>query len=223
MGELEIWPLPLVSHFPNASRVTLFDAWVVVTSYSSLLEKPPPCTLFYLADNCKHGPECRYAHDYILDAGHYEEMKNNAKKSPCPNANRSTYLWIFLKEKSQDSSSPDGICTWGEYCCYGHTCPSASKCIYLKLGMCRFVGGTPRSTLFQTTRTLTWCNEADMHKEIKNWIWFTSLHLGSLKLRDRDRSGRGDRLALTPGINRATVKSGMRWKWAEIEQLFTQY
>lgn len=94
-------------------------------------QKPPPCTLFYLADNCKHGPECRYAHDYILDAGHYEEMKNNAKKSPCPNANR------------------NGICTWGEYCCYGHTCPSASKCIYLKLGRCRFVG-------------------ADMHKEIKN-------------------------------------------------------
>lgn len=93
-------------------------------------QKPPPCTLFYLANNCKHGTKCIYAHDYILDADHYEEIKKNARKSPCPATNR------------------DEICTWGDNCCYGHTCPSGVKCAYLKLGKCRFVG-------------------ADMHREIK--------------------------------------------------------
>ncbi|KXN86378.1 hypothetical protein AN958_10240 [Leucoagaricus sp. SymC.cos] len=91
-------------------------------------QKPPPCTLFYLADNCKHGGDCRYAHDYILDASHYEEMRKNAKKSPCPATNR------------------DEICTWGDDCCYGHTCPSGSKCPYYKAGKCKFVGGTPLET-----------------------------------------------------------------------------
>ncbi|KAF9451614.1 hypothetical protein P691DRAFT_662752, partial [Macrolepiota fuliginosa MF-IS2] len=93
-------------------------------------EKPPPCTLFYLADNCKHGSDCRYAHNYILEAEHYDEMKLNARKSPCPAANKNE------------------ICTWGDSCCYGHTCPLVAKCHFLKMGKCKFVG-------------------ADMHKEPK--------------------------------------------------------
>jgi hypothetical protein len=51
------------------------------------IDKPPPCTLFYLS-SCKHGPDCKYAHDYILEAEHYEEMRLNAKKAPCPALNK---------------------------------------------------------------------------------------------------------------------------------------
>jgi hypothetical protein len=50
--------------------------------------KPPPCTLFYLA-NCKHGADCKYGHDYILEDEHYETIRENAKKAPCPAKNRS--------------------------------------------------------------------------------------------------------------------------------------
>lgn len=51
--------------------------------------KPPPCTLFYLAANgCKHGPDCRFGHDYILDDDDYEALRLNAKKVPCPAVNR---------------------------------------------------------------------------------------------------------------------------------------
>ncbi|KAF5388138.1 hypothetical protein D9615_000264 [Tricholomella constricta] len=49
--------------------------------------KPPPCTLFYLA-NCKHGADCKYGHDYILDAEHFTEIRSNAKKAPCPAINK---------------------------------------------------------------------------------------------------------------------------------------
>lgn len=51
------------------------------------VEKPPPCTLFYLA-SCKHGTDCKYAHDYILEAEHYKEIRTNAKKAPCPFINK---------------------------------------------------------------------------------------------------------------------------------------
>lgn len=53
--------------------------------------KPPPCTLFYLA-NCKHGADCKYGHDYILEDEHYETIRENAKKAPCPAKNRSSSL-----------------------------------------------------------------------------------------------------------------------------------
>ena len=51
------------------------------------LDNPPPCTLFYLS-NCKHGAECKYAHDYILEPEHFQEIRLNAKKSPCPSRNK---------------------------------------------------------------------------------------------------------------------------------------
>ncbi|KAJ4472338.1 hypothetical protein J3R30DRAFT_3524594 [Lentinula aciculospora] len=83
--------------------------------------KPPPCTLFYLA-TCKHGSSCKYSHDYYLEAEHYEVMRVNAKKQPCPAANRGE------------------VCTWGEECCYGHYCSAFSKCHFLKQGRCKFIG-----------------------------------------------------------------------------------
>ncbi|KAJ8463519.1 hypothetical protein ONZ45_g17556 [Pleurotus djamor] len=83
--------------------------------------KPPPCTLFYLA-NCKYGSECKYAHNYILEAEHFEEIKTNAKKAPCPSVNK---------------GEP---CIWGDACCYGHVCPGLNKCVYNKQGRCKFTG-----------------------------------------------------------------------------------
>jgi hypothetical protein len=52
-----------------------------------LTDKPPPCTLFYLS-NCKHGAECKYGHDYLLEPEHYNEIRQSAKKSPCPSRNK---------------------------------------------------------------------------------------------------------------------------------------
>ena len=52
-----------------------------------LTDKPPPCTLFYLS-NCKHGAECKYGHDYLLQPEHYAEIRLSAKKSPCPSRNK---------------------------------------------------------------------------------------------------------------------------------------
>ncbi|PBK69703.1 hypothetical protein ARMSODRAFT_1018456 [Armillaria solidipes] len=83
--------------------------------------KPPPCTLFYLA-NCKHGADCRYAHDYILDSEHFNEIRTNAKKAPCPYVNKGE------------------TCIWGEDCCYGHVCPMSGNCYFNKKGKCKFTG-----------------------------------------------------------------------------------
>lgn len=84
-------------------------------------QKPPPCTLFYLA-TCKRGSQCNYGHHYILSPEHQEEMVINAKKGPCPQINK---------------GEP---CGWGDNCCYGHKCPNLPRCMYLATGKCRFVG-----------------------------------------------------------------------------------
>ncbi|KAF8211262.1 hypothetical protein K438DRAFT_1806990 [Mycena galopus ATCC 62051] len=84
-------------------------------------QKPPPCTLFYLS-NCKLGSNCKYAHDYLLNAEHLEEMRDNARLGPCPMINR---------------GEP---CTWGDACCYGHFCPQSPKCPFHKVGICKFKG-----------------------------------------------------------------------------------
>ncbi|KAL5527173.1 hypothetical protein ACEPAG_5964 [Sanghuangporus baumii] len=84
---------------------------------------PPPCTLFYLAANgCKHGPDCRFGHDYILDDDDFEALRLNAKKVPCPAVNRGE------------------SCVFGTSCCYGHTCPFLTRCHYFKQGKCKFQG-----------------------------------------------------------------------------------
>ncbi|KAF8076247.1 hypothetical protein FPV67DRAFT_405557 [Lyophyllum atratum] len=83
--------------------------------------KPPPCTLFYLA-NCKHGAECKYGHDYLLEADHFAEIRVNAKKAPCPAINKGE------------------TCLWGDECCYGHYCSLSTKCHFFKQGRCKFLG-----------------------------------------------------------------------------------
>ncbi|KLO07519.1 hypothetical protein SCHPADRAFT_932400 [Schizopora paradoxa] len=84
---------------------------------------PPPCNLFYLAANgCKHGADCRFGHEYILDADDYVTLQRNAKKIPCPIANRGE------------------ACLFGDGCCYGHSCPFRSRCMYAKQGKCKFSG-----------------------------------------------------------------------------------
>ncbi|KAF9557235.1 hypothetical protein CPC08DRAFT_743709 [Agrocybe pediades] len=82
---------------------------------------PPPCTLFYLS-TCKHGADCKYGHDYLLQPEHYAQIRANAKKSPCPSRNKGE------------------VCQWGEGCCYGHHCPQLTKCHFLKQNRCKFVG-----------------------------------------------------------------------------------
>jgi hypothetical protein len=84
--------------------------------------KPRPCTLYYLAKNCKHGAECKFGHDYLLQPEHYAEIRVGAKKSPCPSKNNGEE------------------CAWGDDCCFGHICPYTTKCLFLKDGRCKFVG-----------------------------------------------------------------------------------
>ncbi|KAJ6575150.1 hypothetical protein B0H19DRAFT_1127403 [Mycena capillaripes] len=52
-------------------------------------QTPPPCTFYYLAV-CKQGVKCTYGHDYILTPANYTDLRENAKKSPCPLVNRSS-------------------------------------------------------------------------------------------------------------------------------------
>ncbi|KAF7352911.1 hypothetical protein MVEN_01258400 [Mycena venus] len=92
-------------------------------------QKPPPCTLFYLS-TCKHGSKCKYAHDYLLTEEHFQEMRENARKGPCPMINR------------------DEDCTWGDACVYGHYCPSSTKCPFYKIGTCKFQGVSLPAPLF---------------------------------------------------------------------------
>ncbi|KAH0840069.1 hypothetical protein J3R83DRAFT_1036 [Lanmaoa asiatica] len=80
---------------------------------------PAPCTLFYLAQ-CRHGSDCKYGHDYLLDEEDYQELSENAKKTPCKITNEG------------------GICGFGDDCVYGHVCPQGTTCYYLKLGKCKF-------------------------------------------------------------------------------------
>ncbi|KAJ3929100.1 MAG: hypothetical protein NXY57DRAFT_1018125 [Lentinula lateritia] len=106
---------------PNSSSQSFSNSRYINPNIPLWKHKPPPCTLFYLA-SCKHGSTCKYSHDYYLEAEHYEVMRENAKKQPCPAANRGE------------------VCTWGEECCYGHYCSALSKCHFLKQGRCKFSG-----------------------------------------------------------------------------------
>ena len=99
-------------------------------------DNPAPCTLFYL-QQCRHGSDCRYAHDYILEEEDYQELSENAKKTPCKVANEGLptlpfipfhLIGLFIGE----------ICSWGDDCVYGHVCPQGPTCYFLKLGKCKF-------------------------------------------------------------------------------------
>jgi hypothetical protein len=99
---------------PAVKRVKIITPGIPVARHV-----PPPCTLFYLAA-CKHGDECKYGHDYVLNEENREEIRRNAKNAPCPTISRGE------------------SCVWGERCCYGHTCPNTTKCHFLKQGRCKF-------------------------------------------------------------------------------------
>jgi len=101
---------------PTMSRSKLVNPNIPLSKH-----KPPPCTLFYLS-NCKHGAECKYGHNYLLQPEHFTEIRVSAKKSPCPSRNKGE------------------VCLWGDDCCYGHSCPLTTKCHFLKQGRCKFVG-----------------------------------------------------------------------------------
>ncbi|GJJ07736.1 hypothetical protein Clacol_001941 [Clathrus columnatus] len=58
---------------------------------------PPPCNLFYLS-KCVKGADCKYAHDYLLEAEHYEMLSQNAKKSPCPAVNSGKFSVSIWRE-----------------------------------------------------------------------------------------------------------------------------
>jgi hypothetical protein len=81
---------PNIVEWSQPSRPLCVLTYLLVSQPLSK-HKPPPCTLFYLA-NCKHGVDCKYGHDYILEDDHYETIRENAKKAPCPAKNRSSSL-----------------------------------------------------------------------------------------------------------------------------------
>ncbi|TEB35594.1 hypothetical protein FA13DRAFT_1728438 [Coprinellus micaceus] len=83
---------------------------------------PPPCTKFYLTDFCKFGGECTYSHDYVLQIDQFEEIKENAKKTPCMAINS------------------NNACIHGDNCCFGHKCPNGNTCYFLRQGKCYFKG-----------------------------------------------------------------------------------
>jgi len=104
------------------------------------IDKPPPCTLHYLA-TCKHESDCKYGHDYLLKEEHYEEIRKNAKKAPCPSLNKGRIL-INSKIVIVESHAPrDEECLWGDKCIYGHKCPEGVNCHFRLQGRCRFGGG----------------------------------------------------------------------------------
>ncbi|KAJ7487636.1 hypothetical protein B0H11DRAFT_2014190 [Mycena galericulata] len=84
-------------------------------------QNPPPCTFYYLSA-CKQGVKCTYGHDYILTPTNFAELRENAKKAPCPLINRNK------------------VCPAGENCPSGHVCPRGENCTFNKRRTCKFVG-----------------------------------------------------------------------------------
>ncbi|KAF7309419.1 hypothetical protein MIND_00312700 [Mycena indigotica] len=83
-------------------------------------QKPPPCIAFYLKKGCSAGASCNFCHDYVLTDDQRDEFRKAVKKTVCPVANKGK------------------VCQFGEDCCYGHQCPTATNCFFLKRGNCRF-------------------------------------------------------------------------------------
>lgn len=53
-----------------------------------MIVNPKPCTLHYITQTCKFGSDCPYGHDYDLGLDQIEEIRGNAKRSPCVSVNR---------------------------------------------------------------------------------------------------------------------------------------
>ena len=90
---------------------------VVDKSQSVLKLKPPPCVRHYIEDRkCNKG--CRFSHAYILFPQHIQDLRDNARLTPCPTANHGT----CKKEK----------------CPFGHICPRGITCKFLVQGKCKY-------------------------------------------------------------------------------------
>ncbi|EMD40621.1 hypothetical protein CERSUDRAFT_111202 [Gelatoporia subvermispora B] len=84
-------------------------------------QSPPPCNEHYLM-TCSKGAGCKYSHDWFLTPEQLETLARNAKKAPC------NYLKNGLE------------CPYADACCWGHVCPSGSRCFHLSKGKCWFKG-----------------------------------------------------------------------------------
>ncbi|TFY69774.1 hypothetical protein EVJ58_g230 [Rhodofomes roseus] len=82
--------------------------------------RPPPCNFHYLAE-CKQGQNCRFSHGYALTPTQLLELRDNARKWPCPYSNRSQR------------------CPYGEECVMGHYCPKGPRCVFARQGKCKFL------------------------------------------------------------------------------------
>jgi hypothetical protein len=72
---------------------------------------------------------------------HCDTIWENAKKAPCPAINKNSQSSLYPSMFSNcDFFLIDEECTHGECCCYGHFCPSGTKCYYNAQGICKFVG-----------------------------------------------------------------------------------
>ena len=67
--------------------VCSIDWWLPGNPLNRNAVRPPPCNFHYLSD-CKQGQNCRFSHGYLLSASQLIELSENARKWPCPYANR---------------------------------------------------------------------------------------------------------------------------------------
>lgn len=93
-------------------------------------QTPPPCNEHYLM-SCSKGLSCKYSHEWILTPEQLDTLSKNAKKAPC------NYLKNGLD------------CPYSDSCCWGHICPSGSKCYHLSKGKCWFKGEHMHPVLLQ--------------------------------------------------------------------------
>ncbi|TFK98838.1 hypothetical protein BDV98DRAFT_195913 [Pterulicium gracile] len=70
---------------------------VVDKTQSVLKLKPPPCVRHYIEDR-KCTKSCRFSHAYILFPQHIQDLRDNARLTPCPSANRECSLIEFLRD-----------------------------------------------------------------------------------------------------------------------------
>ncbi|KAI0080637.1 hypothetical protein K474DRAFT_1614864 [Panus rudis PR-1116 ss-1] len=98
-------------------------------------QSPPPCNEHYLM-TCSKGSACKYSHEWDLTPEQLETLAKNAKKAPC------NYLKNGLE------------CPYGDKCCWGHVCPSGSRCFHLSKGKCWFKGASMHPPVDPDTQDL---------------------------------------------------------------------
>ncbi|GAA5841587.1 hypothetical protein JCM3766R1_006783 [Sporobolomyces carnicolor] len=114
----------------------------------------PLCNAHYLAPPCSstvQGETCRYSHSYLLTSAQIDQLRIDARKSPC--------IFVLKGQKCKDGSA----------CLHGHVCPRGDKCKYGK--SCRFLapgmhppGTKGRSDVTKVaTRNATTSDEDDVN------------------------------------------------------------